>query len=941
MLWLCRFSIRNPKAVIVAGMLFTLAIAPGVMRLTIRTDGHALVPSYAPEIALDREIRDAFRTEDPIIILIRTDHPNGLFNANTLNTVQRLTVALSAVDGVRPEDLFSLATEYGDRVWPGTLKFRRFLEPMPTTDEELARLRRDLEEIELFTGTLVSYDRKATQVLVGVPKGADRSEFLRTVRQVVEADGEIRDRIDIIGAPVAEALLGTHILEDLGVPAAILGHRTMADHGDGGVVPLSLFELRQLIARTVGLVPIAIAIMAGVFFLFFRSVAATMLPLMEVGACLAVVFGLMGWLGVPVYLTIAVLPVILTAIGIADEIHIFSRYRDGLTDDPAADHIAVLTATMDEMWVPVVKTSVTTAVGFLSFALSPIGPVRAFGIFTAVGIVFCMLWSLTVIPACLAILGADRIVGRRGQKAPRAAASGGGWFGRFAPVVMRGRFVVLAVAALIAVATPFGVRRIVVQDSWIDGFAPEGDFHKAMTYFNEQFLGMHLLLLRVDVGGTEFVGELPAEAIAMREFSLPATVVKEPDALVGYAVRLTVDHGPAPPIKPVDGEDAARPDGEGPKQSPEEWDDFDLRTKRRIERYRRRPVAGVMEWNSWIDQVARSGDRLTITTLPRNGSPKAALRLGGGETVTYRIRSQRLMDRDVLELIGELETFIEDHGEYAVGGVIGTADYLSTIHFMSKARREGTRRIPDRVDKIDWLWRQYKKIRGPQRHAQIVNSDYSRSLVTVFLKNANYVDTAGLLREIRAFEAERLRPAGISLDLAGDVAVSQTLIGAIVSTQVRSVLISLVGIVIVTALLGRSLRMGIYCVLPCAFAVSVNFAVMGWVGVPLGVATSMFAGMTLGIAVDYAIHLLERYRRAVRNGKDVSAAVSDAIEATGPAIMIDAIAVAAGFGILTLSQVPANVRLGGLVLLSILGSLAATMFVLPALLRVWPLRQTR
>ncbi|MCH7995983.1 MAG: hypothetical protein IIB57_16265, partial [Planctomycetes bacterium] len=86
---------------IVAGMLFTLAIAPGVMRLTIRTDGHALVPSYAPEIALDREIRDAFRTEDPIIILIRTDHPDGLFNANTLNTVQRLTVALSAVDGVR------------------------------------------------------------------------------------------------------------------------------------------------------------------------------------------------------------------------------------------------------------------------------------------------------------------------------------------------------------------------------------------------------------------------------------------------------------------------------------------------------------------------------------------------------------------------------------------------------------------------------------------------------------------------------------------------------------------------------------------------------------------------------------------------------------------------------------------------------------------------
>ena len=106
------------------------------------------------------------------------------------------------------------------------------------------------------------------------------------------------------------------------------------------------------------------------------------------------------------------------------------------------------------------------------------------------------------------------------------------------------------------------------------------------------------------------------------------------------------------------------------------------------------------------------------------------------------------------------------------------------------------------------------------------------------------------MREIRSYEKEHLTPLGIRVGFAGDVAVSQSLIQGIVRTQLQSLFWSLVGIWAVTTVLGRSLRWGIYCVLPSALAVLINFAVMGWMGIPLGVATSMFAGMTLGIGVD-------------------------------------------------------------------------------------------
>ena len=116
---------------------------------------------------------------------------------------------------------------------------------------------------------------------------------------------------------------------------------------------------------------------------------------------------------------------------------------------------------------------------------------------------------------------------------------------------------------------------------------------------------------------------------------------------------------------------------------------------------------------------------------------------------------------------------------------------------------------------------------------------------------------------------------------------------------------------------GRSLRWGLCCVLPCSLAVLVNYAVMGLLGIPLGVATSMFSAMTLGIGVDYAIHLTERFRHATARGLSSAEAAVDAVGTTGPAIILDAAAISLGFGVLVLSQVPSNARLGGLVVLSV------------------------
>ena len=129
--------------------------------------------------------------------------------------------------------------------------------------------------------------------------------------------------------------------------------------------------------------------------------------------------------------------------------------------------------------------------------------------------------------------------------------------------------------------------------------------------------------------------------------------------------------------------------------------------------------------------------------------------------------------------------------------------------------------------------------------------------------------------------------------------------------------------------------------MPSALAVVIKLALMGWFGIPLGVATSMFAAMTLGIGVNCAIQLLESYGQARAQGGPVLEAVSRAMALTGPPALINTIAVSLGFGVLMLSQVPANTRLGLLTVLGLVNCFVASLLLLPVLLHWWPLKMNR
>lgn len=857
-------------------LLLVVAALPGLGRLRLETRGGSLVPRGAPELRADREVRAAFGLGDPIFVVVDTGRPEGIFAPAVLARVRELTIALADLPGLAPGGVVSLASERIDRHEPGQPSFPTFLDPLPETAAGLARLRRDLDAYRIFDGLLVSADRGAASVIVRLAPEEDAGRRIAEIERIAARHRGGPARIDVVGAPVAEVRLGSHILADLGVPQRWLG-----PSAEGAAAPSGL-------AGRWGLVPLVIALMGAVFALCFRSAGATVLPLAEVGLCQLFVFGVMGWIGTPVYLVTAALPVLLIALGATDEIYIFSTLLRRAAEGEAAG--GLVRGTLGEVRPVIWRTSLTTVVGFLSFALTPIVSVRAFGLYAALGLLFSLGWSLLVTPACLTVAGGRLARGLR-RRRPRGLPGMAGALERWAGAVMRHRRATLAALAGVAALAALAAGRVEVQDSWEEGFSPASPFRQATERVNRGFLGTHLLYLAVESGGVVKQGRLPATAVAGSSVVLPRAAGEEPRGWAGLAIELR----------------SVAAAGGGMEAFAS-----------RLERPRWTRIAAVEPMGETV--------RLRLA-----GSPLPSGALPGRSAYTYRIAPRRLLDPAAMAAVCGLSPLLSGLRDPDLGGIRGPCEHAATLSYIARSRDERARRVPADERGLAWVWDRYEVLRGPDRRAEVIGDDFGRAVATVYLKDANYVAVGRMMAAVRRYERERLRPLGLTVRFAGDVAVSQALIGGIVRTQTASLAGSLLGIAALAWLWWRSWRWAVVGVLPCALALLVQFGAMGLLGIPLGVASAMFSAMVLGVGVDYAFHLIETWDRLAGGSGDRRQAMREAVRQAGPAVVVNGLAIALGFGVLAFSSIPANARLGGFLALDVAVCLAVTLTLLPAL----------
>jgi predicted RND superfamily exporter protein len=166
--------------------------------------------------------------------------------------------------------------------------------------------------------------------------------------------------------------------------------------------------------------------------------------------------------------------------------------------------------------------------------------------------------------------------------------------------------------------------------------------------------------------------------------------------------------------------------------------------------------------------------------------------------------------------------------------------------------------------------------------------------------------------------------------ITGGVATQQSAMSNLIfHSQVISLLLSLLIVLIIVAFSYKSLAAGLIAALPLSIAILGNFAVMGFSGVTINVATALTGSLAVGIGIDYTIHIIDAFKREYKNGGDY---LRRTFAGAGKAILINAVSVGAGFGILTFSQFRVLSQFGGLITLSMAVSAVVSLTVIPVLI---------
>ncbi len=99
--------------------------------------------------------------------------------------------------------------------------------------------------------------------------------------------------------------------------------------------------------------------------------------------------------------------------------------------------------------------------------------------------------------------------------------------------------------------------------------------------------------------------------------------------------------------------------------------------------------------------------------------------------------------------------------------------------------------------------------------------------------------------------------------------------------------------------------------------------------------TLMVTTLTIGIGVDYGIHISHRFMEDIERFDDVYEASRSTVSHTGTALFGGAATTVAGFGLLALATIPPLKQFGIITALTITYSFIVSVFVLPTFLVMW------
>ncbi|MCP4692665.1 MAG: MMPL family transporter [Desulfobacterales bacterium] len=403
--FVCRNSIKT-----LALMFFLIGLLVSQLpRLTIDTSFEGMLHENDPGRVQYNNFRDDFGQDRILLVTVQTP---DIFHEKYLKQLKSLHEdfedEIPHLDEVK--SLINARRTVGDG---DTLIVGELLEGWPEKPVDLSAVKKFAMENPVYVNDYISEDGRVAAFVIrprasvaesdledaldGFDEDAsgvgDESGGKASARRHYLSKEENRDVIDAVNRIVQPYRAG-----DFKIAVA------------GGPVTEAVYDrVTEENMKKFGLIMVFVVLLA--LFTLFRRISGAIYPLLIVYSSLLSTLGVMAICNVSISVFSVILPSFLTAVGIADSVHIlaifYRRFQNGGEKYDSIAHA------LGHSGVAIVMTSITTAAGLLSFSMSEISAIAHLGVFAAIGVCLALIYTVVMLPAFLALTPIRRKQGRK------------------------------------------------------------------------------------------------------------------------------------------------------------------------------------------------------------------------------------------------------------------------------------------------------------------------------------------------------------------------------------------------------------------------------------------------------------------------------------------------------------------------------------------------
>ncbi|UAB71831.1 MMPL family transporter [Vibrio sp. SCSIO 43132] len=255
------------------------------------------------------------------------------------------------------------------------------------------------------------------------------------------------------------------------------------------------------------LVPAMLAVVLVFLTIMLRSFLSVVATLVVIIGSVTATMGLSGWAGMFLSTATVNIPTLVLTLAVADCVHVIATMRQAMLEGKSKSE-----AISHSIWLnfmPILITSVTTAIGFLMMNMSDSPVLRDFGNLAALGVMIACILSVTLLPALLKVLPI---------KVKPQAQNKATYMDKFGAFVVRQRKVLLPLSVVVIAVSAALVPQNKINDESVKYFDQTSAFRQAADFMEEHISGMTNINIAIKTGESQGIAD-PTFLTTLGEFT--------------------------------------------------------------------------------------------------------------------------------------------------------------------------------------------------------------------------------------------------------------------------------------------------------------------------------------------------------------------------------------------------------------------------------------